>query len=145
MKKNCDMKKKMRLFKKYMNEGFTLVETILSLLVITFSITILTLFLSVCKKEDLNLTYKETESSIMQMQKLYVLSENSEVENEMWVFELYGEEMHFEEISGKLVLTPGYQVFFMGLDSVYFEEKEDCIYIHIQNEGYKKERIIGCE
>lgn len=142
------MNKKKKLFKKFTTiyEGFTLVETIFSMLVVSLSLLFFTAFLQICKRESWELSYKEVDSSIMQLQKLYVLSENTFVENEMWFFELNGEEMNFYEDENKLILEPGYQVFFMNYEELYFYEEAGCLYLHMKtSEKSEQERIVGCE
>lgn len=127
------------------NSGFTLVETIISLIVVSFALLLLTMCLTLMKNSNRKMYDGEDEVAIRQIRLLYALGEKIRVENEMLMFEYYGEEMYFTFYKNNLVLKDGFQVFFKELSNIHFFEEDSCIYVQFLHIDQKEQkRIIGC-
>ena len=72
-----------------------------------------------------------------------LLSYDIEVENYTISF-IYGESgRNLSMINGRLVLTPGYQMFLDKIDGLHFEEREGLIYICYVKDNKEYEALIG--
>lgn len=130
---------------KMSGSGFTLVETIVSLIVVSVSLLLLTMCLSLMKNSNKKMFNGEDEIAVRQIRLLYALSEKIVVNDKMMEFEYYGEEMHFVFTKNNLILKNGYQVFLKELSNVMFYKEDSCVYIQFSHIDQKKQdRIIGC-
>lgn len=140
------MRMKLWKCKKSINKsGFTLIEVIVSLFVISVSVILFSNVIAVLKRSDFHLYATKDNNSIHQMRFLYALSKEVNLDGDMLSFTTLDDEMYFELLDDRLVLQSGYQVFFMGLSDAYFYEKESCMYFAYERNQQWLERVIGCK
>lgn len=128
-----------------MNKGFTLIETILSLIVVSTCVVLLSMILQVALKRDYVLHSADDEKNIHQLRLLFVLSKDYEIYGDMLYFRYLDKDMNFYFKDRKLILEEGYQVFFNDLDAVDFKQKNGCYYIEYTRKKEIRKRVIGCE
>lgn len=128
------------------NKGFTFVEMTFSLCVTSLSILLLVSGLKILNKYNFESYKSEDYAFIHQMRVLYALSMEPELEGDMLFFKYNNQDMYYENNNGKLILQDGYQVFLNDVEEVYFEKKDNCIYLVYQRESKRVQRsVIGCE
>ncbi|OCN05017.1 hypothetical protein A4S06_09615 [Erysipelotrichaceae bacterium MTC7] len=125
-------------------QGFTLLEALVSLLIVSILVSLVLVYLQSFRKMDTRLYEGEDDISISQLRLIYVLSEDVQANGEL-TLTYFERESHLQLQKDRLVMQPGYQVFLQDLDDAYFEQREECIYLVYQHKKQKpKERIIGC-
>lgn len=129
----------------HMSKGFTLIETLLSLLIVSFCSILFSLFLQIATKNDYNIYVGDDERSIHQMRLLFALSKNYEISNNMLYLRYLDKDMNFNFDGKRLILEDGYQVYFMELTSASFMKENDCYYFNYQRNKQTYRRVIGCE
>lgn len=129
-----------------MNEkGFTLLECIVSLYVVSMAILLLSGVVLMMKGDTFQSYKSEDENSIFNLRRIYMLSEEQRLDGDMLAFRYLNKEMYFLYQDNKLVLKEGYQVYFREVEAAYFTETGDCIYVVYKHKQKKEEkRIIGC-
>lgn len=132
--------------KKSNNKGFTLIETILGLLVVSISVLLISGYLQLVSKIDYDFHYGEDEVSIRQLRLIYVLSSSITIDDQRVCFDYMNNELCLYQKDDKLILTPGYQVFMKDLKSVIFSRYDNCLYLQYHHKNQTEEkRVIGCE
>lgn len=125
-------------------KAFNLLEMIFALLLCSYAITIITTSLSLMKDREVLFKINEDKAFIRQMQLLYALAENIEINDHMLSFKYKNNSMYFIFENNKLILKEGYQVFLNEIENVYFKRKNKCVYLVYKREEWRNE-IIGCE
>ncbi len=124
--------------------GFTLIEVVLAMMVVSISVLLYTSIVQVMIRSKPALYISEDTTSIHQMRLIYALSKDISLDGDMLQFTYLTNEMYYDLQDDKLVLHEGYQVFFMDLEDAYFTKKGDCIYFRYERKNKVQERIIGC-
>lgn len=128
------------------NKGFTLIETILGLLVVSISVLLISGYLQLVSKVDYDFHYGEDEVSVRQLRLIYVLSSSITIDSQQVCFDYMNNELCLYQKDDKLILTPGYQVFIKDLNSISFYHNDNCLYLQYQHKNQMEEkRVIGCE
>lgn len=128
-----------------MSKGFTLVETLLSLLIVSFCSILFSMLLQIVIKNDYDIYVGDDERSIHQIRLLFALGKNYEISNDMLYFRYTDKDMNFHFDGEKLILEEGYQVYFMQLTSAAFTLENNCYYFYYQRNKQEYKRVIGCE
>lgn len=123
--------------------GFTLIETILSLWITTLSLFLFTSSISILKSYKYDDFIIEDANFINQIQLIYALGENKTIENGMLHFYYNFNDLYFEFYHDKLILKEGYQIFLNHIKDVYFSQENGCVYLNYERNEWHKE-IIGC-
>ena len=128
--------------KKHINNGFTLIESIFSLFIITISMSLLIQTLPIMRRilhYDLNI---EEEIGIKQIQELILLGTDFIFEEDELRFYYMGEDISLEIDDDRIVKTDGYLIYLEGIEDAYFSKKGSCFYLNYDN---NKKRFLGCE
>jgi hypothetical protein len=125
-----------------MRSGFAMIEILITLMVVTGMIPITVL----CIKPFENLLgfNEEIQDQIVlsQMRRIFLLSYEIKYSPEQITF-LYQEKRRtLSCINDHLVLSPGTQIFISNIDTAYFIEKENCIYIVYERQKKQYEKIL---
>ncbi|NBK99682.1 MAG: type II secretion system protein [Erysipelotrichia bacterium] len=128
-----------------MNKGYTLIETLISLLIVSICTLLLSSLLSIILKYEYVLHTGDDEKSIQQMRILYALSKEHEINGDMLYFTYRYQRMNYTFHNHKLILEDGYQLFLSDLDTAYFTNEKNCFYIHYKRKDKVRKRVIGCE
>ena len=128
------------------NKGFTLIEAILGLLIVSIAILMISGYLQLVHKVDYELYYGEDEVSTRQLRLIYVLSSFVNVSDQQVCFAYLNGELCLYQKDDKLILTPGYQVFMKDLKAINFQYYDNCLYLNYQHKNQAEtRRVIGCE
>ncbi len=126
---------------RHTNNGFTLIESIFSLFIITISMSLLIQTLPIIRKiinYDLNVA---EEIGIKQIQELVLLGTDFLFTEDELRFYYMGEDITLEIDDDRIVRTDGYVIYLEGIEDAYFSQKGSCFYLNYEN----KKRFIGCE
>ena len=127
--------------KKHINEGFTLIESIFSLFIITVSMSLLIQTFPIIRKlinYDLNI---DEIIGIKQIQELILLGTDFLFNEDELRFYYMGEDVTLEIDDDRIVRTDGYIIYLEGIEDAYFSQKGSCFYLNYEN----KKRFLGCE
>ena len=105
------------------HKGFIALRSLIALTIIMLYLPLITCILIYVS--DINYRYDllNDELSLLQLRRIMLLSYDIEVENNTISF-IYGESgRNLSMINGRLVLTPGYQMFLDKIDGLHFEER----------------------
>lgn len=128
------------------DKGFTLIETIVGLLVVSVSVLLISGYLHLVCNVDYDFHYGEDEVSIRQLRLIYVLSSSVTLDNQHVCFDYMNNELCLYQKEDKLILTHGYQVFMKDLKSITFYNNDSCLYLQYQHiNQIEEKRVIGCE
>lgn len=125
------------------HKGFIALRSLIALTIIMLYLPLITCILIYVS--DINYRYDllNDELSLLQLRRIMLLSYDIEVENNTISF-IYGESgRNLSMINGRLVLTPGYQMFLDKIDGLHFEEREGLIYICYVKDNKEYEALIG--
>lgn len=137
----------MNVLKPYMNKGFTSIEVLLSLWIISFSMMLLAAVMpmlqSLIQKDD----FIQDQIGLRQLRHILLLSETVSAVDDTLSGMLYNEEYTLIFDRQRLVKTPGYEIMLMDLSATNFITKGECIYLQYQknNESKINERWLTCE
>lgn len=126
------------------SKGFTLVEVVLSLSIISLSIVLCTKTLPLMMKMSEKNYLAEDRISITQLRKMLVLGMKHEVVHKSVSYVYKQETFQIEFKDNRLVKTPGYEIVMTDLDDAYFYEKDDCIWYVWERKNRQKEKMVMC-
>ena len=127
--------------KKHTNKGFTLIETIFSLFVITISMSLLMQIFPIIRKitnYDLNI---DLEIAIKQIQEVILLGKDFIFEEDELRFYYMGDDIYLRIDGDRIVRTDGYVIYMEGIEDAYFSKRGSCFYLNIKDQ----KRFLGCE
>lgn len=125
--------------------GFTLIETIFALLVISFAILLFSLYLKFMRQVNIPMYIGEDEVAIRQLRLHYALSSDVYIDDTRLQLQYYGEWIDFHVLQDRLVQSPGYQVYFQDIEWLVFIEEEGCIYVEFKHrKNTQQKAILGC-
>lgn len=137
----------MKDLKHSMNKGFTSVEVLLSLLIISFSMLLLSSVLPSISKLTEPDSFIQEQIGLRQLRHILLLSENVSITDDSLIGWLFNEEYTLKYDRNRLVKTPGYEIMLIDLASADFITKGECIYLSYQrnNETKNHERLLTCK
>ncbi|MEG2707206.1 MAG: prepilin-type N-terminal cleavage/methylation domain-containing protein [Erysipelotrichaceae bacterium] len=125
------------------NEGFTLIEMLLALMITSFSILLLSQMLVLLTKIDLNDERAQDLLAIHQLRLLFLEFEEISVEDDQLSFIYHDQDCQLILDHGKVFKTIGHEIFFQKLKGGYFEETNKCVYLHYERKKEVK-TLLGC-
>lgn len=115
--------------KKSKRNGFTLIEALLGLLITGMIASLCCMLIAI----ELKFVYMDVDVqnqfAILQLRQLLSLSESIEVKEDELVFIQNHEKIRLYFDAGRIVRSPGYEIFMEGVDHVLFYEKENCYFV----------------
>lgn len=124
-----------------MNKGFTSIEVLLSLWIVSFSMLLLSSVLPTIGKLIQPDSFIQDQIGLRQLRHILLLSENIKITDDSLNGWLYNEEYTLSFDRQRLVKTPGYEIMLTDLTSADFIAKGECIYLVYQ----KKDSAKSCE
>ncbi len=138
--------------KKYKNytlhlhhEGFTLIETILSFLILSLCLFILGSTFSIIPNILSNTSYIDDRVGILQVRMILAQSRNIMVFHDELQFQYQKEDFTFRILNHKLVKQRGYEIFLKEIDNASFYKIDSCISLQYEKDGKRNEAILYCE
>ena len=124
--------------------GFSMLEALFSLLIVSILLSLLLMYLQGLRRMDTSMYDGEDDISISQLRLIYVLSDACYADGSLYL-SYYDKDMQISLQKDRLIMQPGYQVFLQYVDDAYFTQREECIYLVYKHKNQEvKERIIGC-
>ena len=123
------------------NKGFTLIEAIFSLFIISISMSLLIQVFPIlknCSNDGLNIDF---EIGIKQLQELILLGTDFIFEDDEIRFYYMGKDVFLKIDENRIVRTDGYIIYLDDVENAYFSKKGSCFYLNYEN----KQRFLGCE
>ena len=127
--------------KKLTNKGFTLIESIFSLIIISISMSLLIQIypiLNKCVNYELNIDF---EIGLKQIQECILLGTDFIFGEDELRFYYMGKDVIIKIDDDRVVRTDGYLIYLENLDDAYFSKKGSCFYLNYED----KKRFLGCE
>lgn len=130
-----------------MNKGFTSIEVLLSLWIVSFSMLLLSSVLPLISKLAEPDSFIQEQIGLRQLRHILLLSENISISDDSLNAWLYNEAYTLTYDRQRLIKTPGYEIMLNDLASAKFITKGECIYLIYQkkNETKNNERLLACE
>lgn len=128
-----------------MNKGFTLLESVFSLFVITISFSLLLSALPLIKKiNEFDISIEE-EMALAKLRETVLYGSDIEVSPDELFFYSMEEHMYLVLERNRIVREDGYMIFMDGLEDSEFIEKGNCIFLRYERKNIQKERFLGCK
>lgn len=127
---------------KFRRRGFLEARSVVAIIVI---ITILPLAVSIIKlTSSMKFDYDSVndEISLLQLRKIMLISYDIDNYRDKLHFIYHGEDYELSLINGRLVLSPGYQVFLNNVDYVYFDQNNGALDLTYGRNGNEKKTFI---
>ena len=131
--------------KKLINKGFTMIEMLLSLLIISLSVSMIVNILPVLKKTSKLDNNIDFEMGFMQLREVLLLADEILFDEEELRFYYKGEDCSLIIDDNRIVKTDGYMIYLEGLEEAYFSKKGSCYYLNYEENNENKKRFLGCE
>lgn len=130
----------------HMNRGFTLIETLFSLIALSFCTLLLIPILQI----TLSIThlFEQNEDLLGVYQLRYILAQSTDfqLEPSTLSFRYHQEAWTLSYHNENIVKEPGYEIFLMHVKDAEFLQKESCYYLRYKNEReLDHEVLLSCE
>lgn len=126
------------------SKGFTLIEVIFSLSIISLSIVLCSKTLPLILKMSEKNYVAEDRISITQLRKMLILGMKHEVKAGSISYVYKQETFEIGFTDDRLVKTPGYEIIMNNLDEAIFYDKDDCIYLKWERKNVIKDKMVMC-
>ena len=125
------------------NKGFIAIRTLIALAIVMSYLPLMTNILLYVSNIDYRYDLINDELSLLQLRRIMMLSYDVEISNNSISF-IYGEtNRSLSMINGRLVLSPGYQMFLDKIEGAHFEERDELIYLYYVKDDKEYETVIG--
>lgn len=131
--------------KKLTNKGFTMVESLLSLFIVSLGMSLFISIIPYIKKLNEMDVDIDVEIGLMQLRDIMLTS--SEVLFDIYELRFYyqGKDISLEIIDDRVVRKDGFVIYLEGLEYPYFSQKESCYYLNYEKDFEIETRFLGCE
>lgn len=126
-------------------KGFTLIESLFSLFILSLSISLLTMVLPcLLVMEKYHVTI-EDEIALYQLRKLILYASDITFTEEELNFYYMEDFVSLSLEKGRVVRKKGYVIYMDGLTDSYFSKKKGCLFLNYEKNKTQKKRFLGCE
>lgn len=126
------------------NKGFTLLETLIAVYIISITMLLLTSSLGILKQVNKDERLSDDAIAIHQLRLLLVASKNIEImENEL-SFEINSEIFYLQFDRNRLVKRKGYEIYLEFVDELHFYEEGECQGIEWKRNKKANYAILAC-
>ena len=115
--------------KKSTKNGFTLIESLISLMICSIVSLIGVIYIQTCMNVVSMKPLHQNQLAILQLRQIASLSHDIHVENNALVMIYEHEEIRWVQDGNRLVQRDGYEIWMEGIEDVSFQENEDEIYL----------------
>ena len=133
------------IMKKHMNKGFTLLESIFSLFIVSLSLSLLFTALPLLKKMNEFEVSIEEEIALAKIRETLLFASDIEYSPFELFFYTMEDMVTLTLEYDRIVRHDGYLIFMDGLEESEFIEKNHCIYLRYRRNDIEKERFLVCE
>jgi len=118
------------------NRGFTLIEVLIALLILSFFADLICADLKILQKIAVSSQYNiQDEIGIYQLQITLATNKVLEINNDSIIYQGKENECTIEIVNDNLVSTPGWICFLYGIDDVEFKVEKEIVYIEYLKDG----------
>lgn len=125
--------------------GFTMIEMLLTLLVVSLCSVLLTYLIRFVQPERINAFVAEDKTAILQLQLLMAQAKEYEVTAKEIHALYHGEWISIEIDFDRVVRRPGYEIFLQEVEDAYFYEEKGCAGLHWGRKDEEQKALIACE
>ncbi len=125
-------------------DGYTLIEMLIALLIVTFSMSLVTGVYTLLTRLDTSTIQAQDDLAFYQIRLRFALSKEHTIEGNVFSFLYENEWQSYVFYEGKLIIQPGYQVVLQSIQSITYDVKDDCYFAIYERENIHYERIMGC-
>lgn len=125
------------------NKGFIATRTLMALFIVMLYLPLMVNVLLYVSQIDSRYDLLNDEISLVQLRRILLLSYDIKISNSSISFIYGGNTRYLSMINGRLVLTPGYQMFLDKVEGLHFEQKEGLIYLIYDKDEKEYEAIIA--
>lgn len=127
-----------------MQRGFSLLETLIALLLFTLILKTSNELLFHVNKITVNDYFIQDLLSSYQLQHIFMLSQNVALVDETFIEFIYFDEYHYLEIlKDKIIMGEGTVIYFNQIDDAYFELVKKELYLNYQRDAKEYQLKIG--
>ena len=127
-----------------MQRGFSLLETLIALLLFTLILKSSNELLFHVNKITVNDYFIQDLLSSYQLQHIFMLSQNVALVDETFIEFIYFDEYHYLEIlKDKIIMGEGTVIYFNQIDDAYFELVKKELYLNYQRDAKEYQLKIG--
>lgn len=124
--------------------GFTLIECLVSLSVVSFCILMIAPCIKVITRVNLDDRISDDALAIKQLRLLFVQLEDIEVDGDGLHFIYRDQEGELIYDKGRIVKTPGYEIFMENIKEGRFYEEGGEIWLAWTRNKHQKKALLGC-
>lgn len=141
------MKQQMRLFNhiQQLNNGFTLLETLLAIFCISLSMLILFPCVTAMKQLSYDKRINDDHLAIRQLQLMLAQAYSFSLISNSLTFQYRGNEFTLEFDRNRLVKKPGYEIFLEDINNAELYLKANCYYLSWKRGNQVYDSIMSCE
>lgn len=118
--------------KRYKKNGFTLIESLLGLMVSLIVSFLVMVLIMTCQHIITLDTYQQDQFAILQIRQLAALSSEYQVEDGILYLVINHEQYQMEWDKNRLVRTEGYEILLENIENAYFEQEDESVYLFFQ-------------
>ena len=126
-------------------EGFTMIEMILTLMILSICTLLLSRIAYIISRYDLQDERNSDEIAVLQLQLMVAQGSAYSVDPDTLFMRYHGEDVQLLQYQDKLVKRPGYEVILQQLDQVSFNKIDTCIYIEWKRNDTDEKALLTCE
>lgn len=130
---------------KFNQNGFTLLESIFSLFVVSIGLSLLITALPLLSKINQFDVYIEEEIALEKIREIILFASSIEVYSDEIIFYSMEDDASLILERTRIVRTPGYLILMDGLEQSEFAKKGSCIYLKYERNNIQKQRFLGCK
>lgn len=126
------------------NKGFTLLETLLALYIISITMLLLTSSLGILKQMNKDHRYSDDAIAIHQIRILLATSKNIQIlENEL-SFDLQSDTFYLQFDRNRLIKRKGYEIYLEDVEELHFYEEGECFGVEWKRNKSSDSAILCC-
>ena len=128
---------------RHRQSGYVMQDFLLSLLIVVVMVQITTAAIRLLPSFSSVSQSVQDEIAFAQLQKILIISDDFNVEEETLYFTNQGREMKLRKVNGNVIIQPGTQIILADVDYVVFKDDGCRIYCIWQRDEKSYERIIA--
>lgn len=126
------------------HSGFISIRTVVALCIIMTVMPVALTGIELLSKIDEHYDLINDELCLYRLRRMLLIAYDTEIDDNVMSFIYKDSERQLSLLNGRLVMTPGYQMFLDEIDSLYFRENEGCIELVYEKDN-KEYKAVLCE
>ena len=126
------------------DSGFVSLRTVVALCIIMAVIPVAVSGVELVSRVNERYDLINDELCLYRLRRILLIAYDVETDDNVMSFIYKDSQRQLSMINGRLVMTPGYQMFLDDIDSLYFRENEGCIELVYEKDN-KEYRAVLCE